>query len=330
MMDFCVLGSGLSGSRIASLLNKNYSVEIFDKAKGIGGRSSNKKLNKLISFDHGLQYYSPKDNQFRNFLKKLIKQKVLKIWEGNHLDFTFKKKMNYQKIIGVKGNNDLNKYLIKNIKKKLNEEIVRIKFKEKYWEISGKNDKFFSKNLIITFPFNQTKKIAKRYLDTNFLNQNIKMTPNITLLVKQKTNKKIPISSIKLRNKIISWAASENSKKRFFSKDNYWTVQTSENYSKKIINLYKKNRNYYSNQIIKEFSNILNIKSKRFKLFKLHGWKYSYNKYKTNRECLWNKKYQIGICGDWFIGPNAEASWRSAVALYKKIKKNPPNKFRRV
>ena len=66
MIDFCVLGSGISGSTIANLLNKKYSVEIIDKAKGIGGRSSNKKINKYISFDHGLQYFSTKNNYLKN------------------------------------------------------------------------------------------------------------------------------------------------------------------------------------------------------------------------------------------------------------------------
>ena len=44
MIDFCVLGSGISGSIIANILSKKYSVCVLDKAKGIGGRSSNKKL----------------------------------------------------------------------------------------------------------------------------------------------------------------------------------------------------------------------------------------------------------------------------------------------
>ena len=61
MIDFFVLGSGLSGSTIANLLSKKYSVEIIDKAKGVGGRSSNKKVSGYVSFDHGLQYYSSKN-----------------------------------------------------------------------------------------------------------------------------------------------------------------------------------------------------------------------------------------------------------------------------
>ncbi len=325
MIDFCVLGSGLSGSTIANLLSKKFSIQIIEKAKGVGGRSSNKKVGKRISFDHGLQYYSTIDNKFKEYLNNLIRKKILKIWEGNHLDFTFKNKVNSKKVIGVKGNNDINKYLLRNIKKNLGKEITNIKFKKTHWEISDKNNKFKAKNIIITFPFEQIKKLAKKYLSRNFLNSRVKMSPNITLLLKQKNKIEIPISSIKLNNnKIISWIANENSKKRFSSTDKYWTIQTTDNYSKKIINKYKKKRNYYSKQIAKEFSNILGFNYSNFKIFKIHGWKYSKNNICLDKKSYWDQKLRIGLCGDWFIGPKAESAWLSAYSLFEKIKKNPP------
>ena len=235
MIDFCILGSGVSGSTIANLLKKKYSIIIIDKAKGVGGRSSNKKYKNSISFDHGLQYYSTKNTQFNKYLNKLISKKILRVWNGIHLDFTFSKNVNSQKIIGNKGNNDLIKYLLKNVQKKLDTEISNIKFKKSHWELYGRNFNLKAKNIIITFPFAQTIKLAKKYLNQRFVNLKIKMDPNITLLIKQKTKKKIPISSFKLNNKIISWAANENSKKRFSSKEHYWTIQTSEYYSNKMI-----------------------------------------------------------------------------------------------
>ena len=39
MIDFCVLGSGVSGSTIANILSKKYSVQVFDKARGPGAVS---------------------------------------------------------------------------------------------------------------------------------------------------------------------------------------------------------------------------------------------------------------------------------------------------
>jgi len=98
MIDFCILGSGVAGSTIANLLSKKYSVHVFDKAKGPGGRSSNKRLKKNLSFDHGVQYISPKSKEFINLIIKLSKKKIFKAWDGNHLDFTLEKKTNNSKI----------------------------------------------------------------------------------------------------------------------------------------------------------------------------------------------------------------------------------------
>tara|TARA_A100001015_G_scaffold15150_1_gene17745 strand:+ start:318 stop:725 length:408 start_codon:yes stop_codon:yes gene_type:complete len=94
MIDFCVLGSGVAGSTIANLLSKKYSVHVFDKARGPGGRSSNKRFKTNLSFDHGVQYISPKSKAFIKFTEKLFKKKIIKTWNGNHLDFTFEKKPN--------------------------------------------------------------------------------------------------------------------------------------------------------------------------------------------------------------------------------------------
>ena len=90
MIDFCVLGSGIAGSTIANLLSKKYTVEIFDKARGPGGRSSNRRYKKNLSFDHGVQYISPKDKLFKKFGLNLKKKNVLKIWGGNHIDLNLK------------------------------------------------------------------------------------------------------------------------------------------------------------------------------------------------------------------------------------------------
>ena len=88
---FCVLGSGLSGSTIANLLSKRYSIKILEKAKGIGGRSSTSKMGNTVRFDHGLQYYSPKDLEFKKFVNRLIKKKNIKDLERRSFRFYIQK-----------------------------------------------------------------------------------------------------------------------------------------------------------------------------------------------------------------------------------------------
>ena len=78
MKDFCIVGSGIAGSTIANLLSKKYSVEIFDKARGPGGRASNRRYKDNLSFDHGLQYISPTSSEFKKFILNLKKKISLK------------------------------------------------------------------------------------------------------------------------------------------------------------------------------------------------------------------------------------------------------------
>tara|TARA_B100000886_G_scaffold340198_1_gene308379 strand:+ start:34 stop:996 length:963 start_codon:yes stop_codon:yes gene_type:complete len=320
MLDFCIIGSGVAGSTIARLLSKKYSVHILDKARGPGGRASNKRFKKDLNFDHGVQYISPKDKKFVEFSKKLIQAKILKEWTGNHIDFNFEKKKNSLKLIGRKANNDLVKYQLKGIKKTFLSKVIKINFKGEFWEILFENKlKIQSKGLIITCPFPQLKAIAKKYLNRKILRLAVKMEPNITVMIALKNNKTLPLSSIKFNDKILSWAANENSKKRFISNTNLWTLQASLAWSKKNIKKYKNNKKI-EDELVMRFLKLTGIKKNKLIYQRIHGWKYSYNYRKTKFLSFWDKKYRLGLCGDWFSGPKVENAWLSANNLKKQIR----------
>ncbi len=320
MIDFCVLGSGVAGSTIANLLSKKYSVHVFDKARGPGGRSSNKRFKNNLSFDHGVQYISPKSKPFIKYVHKLHKNKILKSWDDNHLDFTFEKKPVSTKYIGRKANNDLVKYNLKNIKQSFASPIEKIDFKKYFWEITLKNkSKYQFKSLIITCPFPQLKKLAKNYLNKNILKLKVQMQPNITVMLALKNQKTLPISSIKFNDDILAWAANENSKKRFKSNINLWTLQATLKWSKKTINKYKNDKSIMS-QLITRFIKLTGFKKNKIIFKKIHGWKYSYNYEKTPYLSIWNKKINLGVCGDWLSGPKVENAWISANDLARKIR----------
>ena len=175
------------------------------------------------------------------------------------------------------------------------------------------------KALILTCPFPQLKKIAKNYLDKKISNLKVQMQPNITVMVAFKNQKNLPISSIKFDDETLAWAANENSKKRFKSNFNLWTLTSFIKWSKKTINKYK-NNNSTMNKLISRFVNLTGFEKNKIIHKKIHGWKYSYNYKKTPFLSSWNKKYQLGICGDWFDGPKVENAWISANDLAKKIK----------
>ena len=321
MSSFCVIGSGISGATIANLLNKKHTVDLYDKARGLGGRSSFKRLDNLRGFDHGTQYFSPKTAEFKRFTKKLIEKKILKIWGGNHKFLSDKKKENkkHVKVIGRKGNNDISKYLLKNVKCYFQSELKKINFQNRKWNLVFNDGEIRNyENLILTCPFPQLKKLSKKYIKNSFIREKIKMDANITILIEiKKTN--LGYSSFLFNDRILGWAGYENSKKRFKSKSDLWTLQSTFNWANKKINQNKVLKKTNAKILIDKFFKLTGIKQTKI-LFSLnHGWKYSSNSKPLKLKSYWNSRLNLGVCADWFNGPRLESGWISANDLYKKI-----------
>ena len=321
MSSFCVIGSGISGATIANLLNKKHNVDLYDKARGLGGRSSFKRLDKIRGFDHGTQYFSPKTPEFKKFTKKLIEKKILKIWEGNHKFLSDKKKENkkHVKVIGRKGNNDISKYLLKNVRCYFQSELKKINFQNRKWNLIFNDGEIRNyENLILTCPFPQLKKLSKKYIKNSFIKEKIKMDANITILIEiKKTN--LGYSSFLFNDRILGWAGYENSKKRFKSKSDLWTLQSTFNWANKKINQNKVLKKTNAKILIDKFFKLTGIKRTKV-LFSLnHGWKYSSNSKPLKLKSYWNSRLNLGVCADWFNGPRLESGWISANDLYKKI-----------
>ena len=145
------------------------------------------------------------------------------------------------------------------------------------------------------------------------------MDANITVMIS--LSKKInSVSSYFFDDPILGWAANENSKKRFKTNKNLWTLQSTYKWANNHINNNKTNKNKNSQILIKKFFNILKTQNIKPKDIINHGWKYSSNSKPPKINSYWNSLLKIGACGDWFVGPRLESGWISAMDLYKKIK----------
>ena len=321
MSDYCVIGSGISGATIANLLNKKFQVNLYDKGRGPGGRASFKRVKGQIGFDHGTQYFSPKTIEFKKFVNRLIKIKILKKWSGNHIFLNSKKKENKKhiKIIGKKGNNDICKFLLKKVKCFYESEVKKIYYKNKLWFLLFTDGKIRTyKGVILTCPFPQLKKLSEKFINNTFIKRKLKMDANITVMIAIKKNKKSP-SSFLFDDPVLGWAGNENTKKRFKSKYDLWTLQSTFKWANKNIDKNKKNLKKNSKILIDKFFKLTKIKKTKVIYSINHGWKYSSNSKPLKIRSYWDPQKKIGVCADWFIGPRLESGWISAHDLFKKI-----------
>ena len=321
MSDYCVIGSGISGATIANLLNKKFQVNLYDKGRGPGGRASFKRVKGQIGFDHGTQYFSPKTIEFKKFTNRLIKIKILKKWSGNHIFLNSKKKENKKhiKIIGKKGNNDICKFLLKKVKCFYQSEVKKIYYKNKLWFLLFTDGKIRTyKGVILTCPFPQLKKLSEKFINNTFIKRKLKMDANITVMIAIKKNKKSP-SSFLFDDPVLGWAGNENTKKRFKSKYDLWTLQSTFKWANKNIDKNRKNLKKNSKILIDKFFKLTKIERTKAIFSINHGWKYSSNSKPFKIRSYWDPQKKLGVCADWFIGPRLESGWLSAHDLFKKI-----------
>ena len=146
------------------------------------------------------------------------------------------------------------------------------------------------------------------------------MDANITVMMVIKKSKH-NVSSYFFNDKILGWAGNENSKMRFKSKNDLWTLQSTYSWANEKINKNQENKELNSKIMIEQFFKLTDIKKTKV-LFSLnHGWKYSSSSKPLKIKSYWNSSLNLGVCADWFVGPRLESGWISAKDLFKKISK---------
>ena len=81
MTTVAIIGAGLSGLVAARCLaDAGLSVVIFEKSRGTGGRMATRRADGEISFDHGAQYFTVRNPEFRERVEAWIKTGIVAAW----------------------------------------------------------------------------------------------------------------------------------------------------------------------------------------------------------------------------------------------------------
>ena len=131
MYRICVVGAGITGVTIAKMLEPHADITVIDKSRGVGGRISTRRHDEY-SFDHGAQFFTVRDERFKNFIQPLIDQGIIEPWLARFVEISNKEmsiertwNKEYKHFVGVPGMNQIVKHLAKDRNIKLNTEIKK-------------------------------------------------------------------------------------------------------------------------------------------------------------------------------------------------------------
>lgn len=74
-----IIGAGIAGLTLATLLHKHADVLVVDKARGVGGRMASRRIGTTV-FDHGAQFFTARSKTFNRFLRPWIEAGAVTEW----------------------------------------------------------------------------------------------------------------------------------------------------------------------------------------------------------------------------------------------------------
>lgn len=178
MISVAIIGAGISGITLACNLPKNYNIQIFEKARGVGGRMATRYAGDY-KFDHGTQYFCAETREFQNFLDPYIDKKIVAEWKGKVACFEGQNFILRDHFVACPGMNSLCKELAKDLNITLNCQVKPLSTRNKFgkWELYNINDEFLGEFdwVISTAPAQQSLDLftnfAKIYDDSNVMMQ---------------------------------------------------------------------------------------------------------------------------------------------------------------
>ena len=318
-----VIGAGLSGITIASIIKEKFKVEVFEKSRGVGGRMSTRKELPFI-FDHGAQFFKIESNDFKNFVAELIAQQIISPWklklayfEGDNLKKIKMIQKKHKFYVGVPSMDSIVKYMSKDLCVNLNTKIERIIKQGDKWYIYDQNKKRHGHYdwIIISLPAEQSLELIAKTICFHSLIKKIKMVGCISLMVGLNKSLNLDYDAALIKNKDIAWLALNNSKPHR-KKNTCLLINSSYEYAKKNSNSSKIK---VQKHLLNETRNLINSNLSDAELLKVHQWKYVEAKNHPAEDYFIDRDQKIGVCGDWFINSRVEGAFLSAKKLSNEI-----------
>jgi renalase len=318
-----IIGAGLSGLSVASLLKDNANITVFEKARGVGGRMSTRRADPY-SFDHGAQYFTARTKNFQNFIKPLIDVDVIKPWNARYVKFDgnqiidVKNSTDEKRYVGVPGMNAFAKHLAINLNVNINTKIVSLKKDTKWNLYDDKGNVFDNFDWVIsTAPSPQTKDILPKEFKYYDEIKSSEMKACFSLMLGFSYPLPMKFDSAHVINSDVNWIA-VNSAKPSRSNNYSLMVHSSAEYAEKYID---HDRGKVINHLCSVVSNIIGYDVSKADHASMHGWRYASNSKNEKLPVLIDYDLQVASCGDWCEGGRVEGAFTSAQKLSEKLKK---------
>lgn len=317
-----VVGAGIAGLTAAeSLVRGKREVVVFEKARGVGGRTSTRRRD-ACSFDHGAQYFTCRGSEdFARRVDDWCHRGVAAAWDapirtlgGGEATTTREQPVRY---VGVPGMSALARDLASGLRVECGQRIERIEGSAASWHLitaagptSGRFDA-----VVVAVPAPQAvpllapaPRLAERVAG-------VEMQPCHAVMATFPESIGVEFGGAFVAESPLAWVARNSSKPERVSGE-CWVLHASPEWSALRL---EEPVEAVAASLLRAFAEVLRrelpIASSRV----AHRWLFARTTRPLGTPFLWDANSQIGVCGDWTQGARIEDAFTSGQQLARAV-----------
>ncbi len=321
MKSIAIIGAGTTGLLVANYLHSVARVTVFEKSDRVGGRASSRKQG-IKNFDHGAQFFTTENIEFKRLLLQMSRQGVVSRWHGRLVsidanNLTIKNLADKDRLVGTPSMQSICEFLSKGLDLQLHTQVDSLSRRNGKWCLgtTSNKKKFEFDWLIFAIPPMQVNDILPRDIGWSGVLNNLRMRPCISLMGSIKDMERPSWDGAIVSNSILGWIGFNNTKPKRPLPISL-IAQSSYDWAEK--NLDSRDSDIKI-RVLKEIKRILFLKTLNLDFCELKKWTYAVVERPLGKPFLFDDKYCVASAGDWCIGKKINSSFESATKLSEKL-----------
>jgi renalase len=326
LQKFAIIGSGVAGLSCARVLARaGIRVTLFDKGRGPGGRLSTRRVECAqgpISFDHGAQYFTARDPDFKTEITELEALGFVAPWPGRFVHMAQggqTKSLSAEPLyIGTPGMNALVRGLARDLNPTWGQRVKGLIGEKGAWQLvfeDATESETFN-HVICAVPAEQVADlIGGEAPSLKALAQAVSSQPCWTGMFGFDAPLAFDWDLMRFEDHPIVDVASTSLKKPGRSGPPAYVVQARADWS--VANL-EAPAEVIAEALLEVLLSLSGTTQKPL-VSLAHRWRYARVDVRHGVGCAFDSESGIGVCGDWLSGPRIESAWQSGHALGEKL-----------
>jgi len=317
MTRIAIIGAGLSSAVLTRYLDPAIEIEIFEKARGPGGRMAQRRHEER-HFDHGAQYFTARGEAFQAFLAPLLQTGEVAQWNPR-VTTVEKGRKPYRRIwfephyIGVPGMNQPVRSMLAQSRAHFGARVTALDFKAEHWHLSQENgDSSPAFDWVIsTAPAPQSRDLLPTDFAAAARFDRATLQGCYTLMLGLDESVSTGWDAAVVNNSPLAWIAMNNSKPgrptmpaMVAHSSNQWAEEHIED-----------DPAHVEATLTDEILQLLDLPAETIEHSSLHRWLYAKVSRPASTPYCFDPGMRLAACGDWCIDGRVEAAFDSARQL---------------